>query len=245
MQRVGAASYTDTTNDFLVEERPAASGGCGGTGRETDEHRLAQRQKQVDYGKNTIGYERYVKAVPRDRRKRTDPQTPDIGQRMSKRAFDAVVKRWRRQLHEWDVKDGEAAHTFVNLGGNDHVSSNPEGNLPAASKQACENEGDEAAGCLTTSHRASGAQPQAGSSRKRALRAVQVNRPQEEGNNKRQHTAGSSKEVSPLEEIAAVLRQGSSSLQESLREQENRAMEAAATAEAADIFQDWEDGICI
>ena len=30
-----------------------------------NEHQLAQRQKQVDFGKNTLGYHRYVQAVPR------------------------------------------------------------------------------------------------------------------------------------------------------------------------------------
>jgi len=32
---------------------------------ESDPHRLCQRQKQIDYGKNTLGYERYTEMVPR------------------------------------------------------------------------------------------------------------------------------------------------------------------------------------
>lgn len=32
--------------------------------RETDAHRLAQRQKQIDLGKNTLGYQRYRQEIP-------------------------------------------------------------------------------------------------------------------------------------------------------------------------------------
>jgi hypothetical protein len=33
--------------------------------KETDGHRLCQRMKQLDYGRNTLGYERYLETVPK------------------------------------------------------------------------------------------------------------------------------------------------------------------------------------
>lgn len=33
--------------------------------RETDPRKLEQRQKQIDYGKNTLGYQNYVKLIPK------------------------------------------------------------------------------------------------------------------------------------------------------------------------------------
>lgn len=48
-----------------VSAAAAADGGEGDEAVPNDPHRLAQRQKQVDYGKNTLGYEFYVKMVPR------------------------------------------------------------------------------------------------------------------------------------------------------------------------------------
>jgi len=73
--------------------------------KETDEHRLAQRQKQVDYGKNTIGYQKYVDQIPRKKRSLTDPRTPDISQKCSKRSWDGQVRKWRRLLHRFDPED--------------------------------------------------------------------------------------------------------------------------------------------
>ena len=70
--------------------------------KEADPHRLAQRRKQVDYGKNTLAYERYAAAVPYRARKYEDPRTPDITMNASKRAFDGLVREWRQSLHRWE-----------------------------------------------------------------------------------------------------------------------------------------------
>lgn len=70
--------------------------------KETDSHRLEQRQKQIDFGKNTIGYERYVVLVPRELRSKDQPVTPDKNQKCSKRSWDGQVRKWRRLLHAWD-----------------------------------------------------------------------------------------------------------------------------------------------
>ncbi|KAJ4459220.1 hypothetical protein PAPYR_4743 [Paratrimastix pyriformis] len=58
------------TDDLFPEEDPAC------TEWEIDEKRLKQRQKQVNYGKNTLGYQRYL----------------------------AQIKAWRRYLHNYDDK---------------------------------------------------------------------------------------------------------------------------------------------
>jgi histone RNA hairpin-binding protein len=91
--------------------------------QELDPHKIAQRQKQIDFGKNTIGYSNYIRLVPllvafsqtclfsiyayaiennRQQRTKSDPQTPDVRAKYSKRQWDGIMKKWRRQLHQWD-----------------------------------------------------------------------------------------------------------------------------------------------
>jgi len=76
-------------------------------GIETDPVRLAARQKQIDFGKNTLGYQEYVKQVPRSRRKYGDPMTPNKNLKCSKRSWDGQIRKWRRSLHNWDPQADE------------------------------------------------------------------------------------------------------------------------------------------
>lgn len=75
---------------------------------EKDPTRIAARLKQIAFGKNTVGYDNYVVAVPKEKRGgyQEHPRTPDAYEAQSKRAFDGKVKAWRRGIHHWDTLDG-------------------------------------------------------------------------------------------------------------------------------------------
>lgn len=106
---------TSTTLRGSNNSKQGGGGGAGVLGEEvllvveTDPHRLAQRQKQIDYGKNTLGYDRYVQVVPRERRRRADPSTPDIHAKISTKRFNGLVRAWRRRLHEYDPQEATTA----------------------------------------------------------------------------------------------------------------------------------------
>ena len=91
---------------------------------EEDPRRLAQRQKQIDIGKNSLGYQNYRATVDREaRHPKKHPATPDVHQVTSKRAFDGQVRKWRRMLHDWDP-EGPAMTGVAGAVGGGPASSN-------------------------------------------------------------------------------------------------------------------------
>lgn len=92
--------------------------------KEDDPRRLKQRQKQIDIGKNTLGYDRYSKVWPKSKRLSANrsrdmslPQTPDKRAKVSKRQFDGMVRKWRRLLHCFDPPKTASAKEKVDPGG--------------------------------------------------------------------------------------------------------------------------------
>ncbi|XP_037026906.1 histone RNA hairpin-binding protein-like [Bradysia coprophila] len=115
------AAEASKLNQYDQEDGATTSQtGSGTTGRghgkrrrcnqeiETSAEILARRQKQIDYGKNTIGYDNYIQQIPRNKRTKDHPWTPPKQFKYSRRAFDGLIKVWRTKLHCFDNATNDA-----------------------------------------------------------------------------------------------------------------------------------------
>jgi histone RNA hairpin-binding protein len=82
----------------------------------SDPHRLTQRQKQIDFGKNTLGYERYIQLVPKWKRQKTHPATPNKYTLCSTRSWQGQIRVWRKQLHNFDPAPQQQQFSVADAG---------------------------------------------------------------------------------------------------------------------------------
>ena len=69
---------------------------------------LERRQKNIDYGKNTLAYEHYIAQVPKAERPPYLPQTPNknsVKPKFSRRQWDGAIKAWKIAIHSWYTRD--------------------------------------------------------------------------------------------------------------------------------------------
>lgn len=119
------------TKRYRKDSSGSSSNGSSFANREVETSRdiLDRRQKQIDYGKNTLGYDNYIMKVPkwgevkekiywqvskinfffRTERTREHPKTPPKHLKYSRRAWDGLVKSWKKKLHKYDPESQKDA----------------------------------------------------------------------------------------------------------------------------------------
>eukprot|EP00980_Cylindrotheca_fusiformis_P030780 scaffold25411_cov152-Cylindrotheca_fusiformis.AAC.7 len=67
--------------------------------------RIQTRRRMISYGKNTVGYDEYLKKFPKEKRcprSMDTPSTPDYTLDIPNKRWVGQVRAWRRALHNYD-----------------------------------------------------------------------------------------------------------------------------------------------
>lgn len=74
--------------------------------------RMEQRRRMISYGKNTVGYEEYLRQVPKEKRNRRSMETPTTPDH----TLDIPNKRWQGQIKAWYVVECEQMASQISKG---------------------------------------------------------------------------------------------------------------------------------
>jgi len=76
-------------------------------------HRMQQRKRMIEKGKNTVGYDEYIRRVSKSQRKPRSlkyPTTPDHTDDIPNKRWLGLVRVWRKSLHQFDPPEMLQTH---------------------------------------------------------------------------------------------------------------------------------------
>ena len=80
----------------------------GNRDKETDPDVLERRQKQIDYGKNSVTYQNYRRLVIKAKRKNHEPKTPRKNLKWPRRTWDTMIRWWKKDIYIWNDQGDQA-----------------------------------------------------------------------------------------------------------------------------------------
>ena len=99
---------SDSETVFTTSKQRTAYNDFGNREKETDPEVLDRRQKQIDYGKNSVVYQNYRRQVIKAKRKNHEPKTPRKNLKWPRRTWDTMIRWWKKDIHIWNEQGDQA-----------------------------------------------------------------------------------------------------------------------------------------